>query len=111
MPIYTRSAEIAILANRVFRDSVSEFEYHPNTDMTRSGKCHTMTRDLMAHLQSGSMSVRRELHMTLSGLWHYVLVHSPIDAPALPSDVITDLNPWYFDGGERFTGFMHATRT
>ena len=64
----------------------------------------------MSHLQSGHLEVRRELHQTRSGFWHYVIAHA--DAGMLPSDedVITDLSPWFFPGGDRYTGYLHAPR-
>jgi hypothetical protein len=95
----------------VYSDSIQEFGFHSSTDMSRSTKCHTMTLDLLKHLRSGGMHIRREFHRTPAGMWHYVLAHAAVGAQPSEEDVITDLNPWnYSPGGEAYTGYLQGPR-
>jgi hypothetical protein len=105
------SVEIAAaFAPIVYADSIREFQMRPDTDMSRSTKCHTMTLDMLRHLESGNIAVRRELHVTAKGLWHFVLAHTELDAEPTDSDIITDLNPWIFNPDKRYAGPLHAPR-
>ncbi len=104
------SEVLAVMVPKIYADSAKEFRWHPNTDMSRSSKCHTMTLDLLRALDAEGITARRELHRNRSGYWHYIIGHAPRDAEPTMSDVITDLSPWQFDGGERFTGYLHDTR-
>jgi hypothetical protein len=110
--LISESAGIAgELIPTVYSDSIQEFGLHSSTDMSRSDKCHTMTLDLLGHLQAGGMHIRRELHQTPTGLWHYVLAHAAVDAEPSKEDIITDLNPWNYDpGGAAFTGYLQGPR-
>lgn len=104
------SEAVSALIPHIYESSIAEFGFHPNTDMSRSVKCHTLSKDLMLALRTQGITVRRELHKSPSGLWHYVLAHGELEAPAQDEDVITDLNPWLFDGGGQYTGYLHAPR-
>lgn len=79
-------------------------------DMSHSNQCHLLSRDLWGALATGrGLPARRELHADGS-IWHYVVAHSPVGAEPSPDDLITDLNPWYFEPRTWRTGHLHGTR-
>lgn len=96
------------LVAEIYASSIREFR-HIDPDMSRSNKCHTLTLDLFRALQKKGITVRRELHETPDGFWHYVINHSLTPKPS-GRDIITDLNPWDFPGSEPHTGFLHGAR-
>ncbi|GEM_PF-2627456 len=107
---HTHSQEVARLVPLIYEASIGEFGLHPNTDMSRSNKCHTLTKDMLLALRCEEIAVRRELHKDASGLWHYIIAHTDVETPPSDEDIITDINPWCFSGGEAYTGYLHAPR-
>jgi hypothetical protein len=96
------------LADKIYADSVKEFGYSNNTDMSHSDKCHTLTQDLMTGLQEMEIPVRRELHVDEYGNWHYIIAHSTENATDF--DTITDMNPWFSTGVTDRSGLLHGQR-
>lgn len=96
------------LVSQVYDYTKEQLQLPSNSDMSRSNKCDQLTLNLYHALKRGGM-VRRELHMTRSGLWHYVIAHTPIDSTPSDADVITDLTPWQYPESKR-SGFLHAER-
>ena len=96
------------LADKVYADSMKEFDYADVTEVTHSTKCHTLTKDLMTSLQNEGFPVRRELHMDEQGRWHYIIAHSTDSASDL--DTITDMNPWFSSDIDEHTGLLHGQR-
>ncbi len=105
----SREKIIADLVPQIYDSSVREFRYPSPVDMSRSDKCHTMTLDLFRALGSRGISVRRELHQTTEGYWHYIINHNVTTNPS-DTDTITDLNPWAFPDSAPHTGYLHGER-
>lgn len=85
-----------------------ELGAYPYTDLSGSNQCHILTRELYTALKNRGIESRRELHQIPDGRWHFVIAHTPIDQAPSQADVITDLNPWQYNGGHN--GYLHADR-
>lgn len=81
------------------------------TDLSRSNLCNVLSFELQTALASRKLESRREHHHTGNTAWHYLVAHAGIDEPPSPYDIITDLNPWRFEGcPEAKRGFLHGQR-
>jgi hypothetical protein len=81
------------------------------TNMAASNQCNNLTLNLYQALDGRNIPARRESHFVpgREPLWHYVINHSVETLPS-EEDLITDLNPWQFDGKHGHRSFLHAER-
>jgi hypothetical protein len=98
------------LATVVYAENVVALSMPPHTDLSRGNRCDRLTLDMLAALDTQGFDVRRELHQTPDGLWHYMIAHAAPDAAPSQRDVVTDLNPWQY-GNPKRTGLLHGERT
>jgi hypothetical protein len=87
-----------------------ELQIHPYTDMSRSNVCHHLTLGLLGVLNRRHLPARREEHIDDDARWHYLIAHTSAQQEATPNDIITDLNPWQFDGTVPRRGYLHGER-
>ena len=94
----------------VYDETKDRLSLHPHTDMSRSNVCHHLTLGLLGALNGRKLPARREQHEDGEGRWHYLIAHLPTEAMPSPRDLITDLNPWQFDGRVPQRGYLHGER-
>lgn len=64
---------------------------------SRGNRCDLLTKSILGVFSPRGLSVRRELHQTEGGMWHFVIAHGSPDSTPSNSDELLDMNPWQFN--------------
>lgn len=94
----------------IYQATREMLDVHPHTDMSHSNRCDRLTLHMYEALSNRGHAVRRELHQSADGLWHFLLAHESIETPPSDADLVTCLNPWQYGAPARLTGPLHGER-
>lgn len=80
------------------------------SDLSSSNQCGLLTACVWQRLTNSGLVVNRELHQDENGNWHYLLRHAGSEQVPKENDIMSDLNPWQFDGSKG-SGILHGPRS